>query len=178
MGMRKVPFSRNLLIEQEDFAEVPPRKWKRLTQGVAVRLRGSYVITCDEVIKDDQGNVIELKCSYDPATKGANPEGYKPKGVIHWISADNSVACEVREYDRLFNVANPDDDKERDFREFINPESLVVVSDSRCEIGLAEAAVESRYQFERTGYFCVDSDSSADKLVFNRTVGLRDSWTK
>ncbi|EAR59696.1 glutamine--tRNA ligase/YqeY domain fusion protein [Neptuniibacter caesariensis] len=178
MGMRKVPFSRNLIIEQEDFAEVPPRKWKRLTQGVAVRLRGSYVITCEEVIKDAEGNVIELKCTYDPATKGANPEGYKAKGVVHWLSADNSVPCEVREYDRLFAEENPDGDKERDFLEFINPESLVLVEGSRCEVGLANAAVESRFQFERTGYFCVDSESSEDKLVFNRTVGLRDSWGK
>lgn len=178
MGTRKVPFTKNILIEQEDFAEVPPRKWKRLTQGVAVRLRGSYVITCDEVIKDTEGNVVELKCSYDPATNGANPEGYKAKGVVHWVSADNSVPCEVREYDRLFSEANPDSDKERDFLEFINPESLVVQADSRCEVGLAEADVQSRYQFERTGYFCVDSDSTAEKLVFNRTVGLRDSWGK
>lgn len=178
MGTRKVPFTKNILIEQEDFAEVPPRKWKRLTQGVAVRLRGSYVITCDEVIKDAEGNVVELKCSYDPATNGANPEGYKAKGVVHWVSADNSVPCEVREYDRLFSEANPDSDKERDFLEFINPESLVVQADSRCEVGLAEADVQSRYQFERTGYFCVDSDSTAEKLVFNRTVGLRDSWGK
>ena len=178
MGMRKVPFTRNILIEQDDFAEVPPRKWKRLTQGVAVRLRGAYVITCDEVIKDEAGNVVELKCSYDSATKGANPEGYKAKGVVHWVSADISAPCEVREYDRLFTEENPDGDKERDFHEFINPESLVVISGSRCEIGLAESAVESRYQFERTGYFCVDQDSNADRLVFNRTVGLRDSWGK
>ncbi|MFY0678590.1 MAG: glutamine--tRNA ligase/YqeY domain fusion protein [Neptuniibacter sp.] len=178
MGTRKVPFTKNILIEQDDFAEVPPRKWKRLTQGVAVRLRGSYVITCDEVIKDDAGNVVELKCSYDPATNGANPEGYKAKGVVHWVSADNSVPCEVREYDRLFTEANPDGDKERDFLEFINPESLVVQTESRCEVGLAEAEVQSGYQFERTGYFCIDSDSSAEKLVFNRTVTLRDSWGK
>ena len=178
MGTRKVPFTKNILIEQDDFAEVPPRKWKRLTQGVAVRLRGSYVITCDEVIKDEVGNVVELKCSYDPATNGANPEGYKAKGVVHWVSADNSVPCEVREYDRLFTEANPDGDKERDFLEFINPESLVVQTESRCEVGLAEAEVQSGYQFERTGYFCIDSDSSAEKLVFNRTVTLRDSWGK
>ncbi|MDI3325512.1 glutamine--tRNA ligase/YqeY domain fusion protein [Pontibacterium granulatum] len=178
MGVRKVPFTRNLLIEQEDFAEVPPRKWKRLTQGVAVRLRGSYVITCEEVIKDASGNVVELKCTYDPATKGENPVDYKPKGVIHWVSADNSVPCEVRMYDRLFTVENPDGDKERDFKEFINPESLVTLSDARAEIGMKGAEVESRYQFERTGYFCVDPDSSDEKLVFNRTVGLRDSWAK
>ncbi len=178
MGMRKVPFTRNLLVEQEDFAEVPPRKWKRLTQGVAVRLRGSYVITCEEVIKDADGNVVELKCTYDPATKGENPVGYKAKGVIHWVSADNSVPCEVRMYDRLFTEENPDGDKERDFKEFINPESLVTLSDARAEIGMKGTEVESRYQFERTGYFCVDPDSSDEKLVFNRTVGLRDSWAK
>jgi len=178
MGVRKVPFTRNLLVEQEDFAEVPPRKWKRLTQGVAVRLRGSYVITCEEVIKDADGNVVELKCTYDPATKGENPVGYKAKGVIHWVSADNSVPCEVRMYDRLFTEENPDGDKERDFKEFINPESLVTLPEARAEIGMKGAEVESRYQFERTGYFCVDPDSSDEKLVFNRTVGLRDSWAK
>lgn len=178
MGVRKVPFTRNLLVEQEDFAEVPPRKWKRLTQGVAVRLRGSYVITCEEVVKDADGNVIELKCTYDPATKGENPVGYKAKGVIHWVSADNSVPCEVRMYDRLFTEENPEGDKERDFKEFINPESLVTLADARAEIGMKGAEVESRFQFERTGYFCVDPDSSDEKLVFNRTVGLRDSWAK
>ena len=178
MGVRTVPFTRNLLIEQDDFAEVPPRKWKRLTQGVAVRLRGSYVITCDEVIKDEAGNVVELKCSYDPATKGENPVGYKAKGVVHWVSADNSLPCEVRMYDRLFTEENPDGDKERDFKDFINPESLVVLSDARVELGLKDVPAESRFQFERTGYFCVDSDSGSDKLVFNRTVGLRDSWAK
>lgn len=178
MGVRQVPFTRNILIEQEDFAEVPPRKWKRLTAGVAVRLRGSYVITCDEVIKDDAGNVVELLCSYDPETKGKNPEGYKPKGVIHWVSADNSVPCEVRLYDRLFTEENPEADKERSFTEFVNQESLVVLGDARAEPGLANAEVESRYQFERTGYFSIDKDSTADRLIFNRTVGLRDSWAK
>jgi len=178
MGVRTVPFTRNILIEQEDFAEIPPRKWKRLTQGVAVRLRGSYVITCDEVIKDEDGNVIELKCSYDPATKGANPEGYKPKGVIHWVSADNSVPCEVRLYDRLFTEANPDGDKEKSFMDFVNPESLVVLSDARVEVGLKGTEPEAGFQFERTGYFNVDKTSSEERLVFNRTVGLRDSWAK
>ncbi len=176
MGHRQVPFSANLLIEEEDFAEEPPRKWKRLAPGEAVRLRGAYVITCNEVIKDAEGNVVELKCSYDPDTKGSNPEGYKPNGVIHWVCAQHSVPCEVREYDRLFTVENPAGDKERDFLECINPDSLVVLNNSRCEIGLQGAAVESRFQFERTGYFAVDADSTAEKLVFNRTVTLRDSW--
>lgn len=178
MGLRKVPFTRNLLIEREDFAEVPPRKWKRLSPGEAVRLRGAYVIRCEEVIKDDSGEVVEIKATFDPDTKGANPTDYKPKGVIHWVSAENSVACEVRSYDRLFTEPNPDGDKERDFHDFINPESLVVYPLARAEIGLKTSAVESRFQFERQGYFCVDPDSSETTLVFNRTVGLRDSWAK
>ncbi|WP_409526297.1 glutamine--tRNA ligase/YqeY domain fusion protein [Nitrincola sp. MINF-07-Sa-05] len=178
MGSRKVSFGRNLLIEQEDFEEVAPRKWKRLATGDAVRLRGCYVIRCEEVIKDASGQIIELKCTYDPATKGANPESYKANGVIHWVNADRSVACEVRLYDRLFTEANPDGDKEQDFQSFINPDSLVVLSDARAEPGLEGAAPESRFQFERTGYFSVDKDSVADKLIFNRTVTLRDSWAK
>ncbi|SMR77139.1 glutaminyl-tRNA synthetase [Marinobacterium sediminicola] len=178
MGIRKVPFTRNLLIEREDFAEEKPRKWKRMAPGDAVRLRGSYVIRCDEVIKDEQGEVVELICSYDPATKGENPTDYKPNGVIHWVSADNSVPCEVRLYDRLFTEANPDGDKTRDFHEFLNPESLKVMSEARAEIGLKHAVTESRYQFERTGYFCVDTSTTEHKLVFNRTVTLRDSWAK
>ena len=178
MGLRKVPFTRNLLIDREDFAEVPPRKWKRLSPGEAVRLRGAYVIRCDEVIKDASGEVVEIKASYDPDTKGANPTDYKPKGVIHWVSADNSQPCEVRVYDRLFTEPNPDGDKERDFHDFINPESLVVYPDARAEIGLKNASIESRYQFERQGYFCVDPDTTEARMVFNRTVGLRDSWAK
>ncbi len=178
MGVRKVPFTRNLLIEREDFAEVPPKKWKRLSPGEAVRLRGAYVIRCDEVIKDASGEVVEIRATFDPQTKGANPTDYKPKGVIHWVSAENSVPCEVRAYDRLFTEPNPDGDKERDFHEFINPESLVVYADARAEIGLKHAAVESRFQFERQGYFCVDPDTTENRMVFNRTVGLRDSWAK
>lgn len=178
MGLRKVPFTRNLLIEREDFAEVPPRKWKRLSPGEAVRLRGAYVIRCEDVIKDENGEVVEIKATFDPDTKGANPTDYKPKGVIHWVSAENSIACEVRAYDRLFTEPNPDGDKERDFHDFINPDSLVVYSQARAEIGLKTAAVESRFQFERQGYFCVDPDSSESLKVFNRTVGLRDSWAK
>lgn len=178
MGLRKVPFTRNLLIEREDFAEEKPRKWKRMSPGDAVRLRGAYVVRCDEVIKNDQGEVVELVCSYDADTKGQNPTDYKPNGVIHWVSADNSVPCEVRLYDRLFTEPNPDGDKERDFHSFINPESLKVMPNARVEIGLKHAVAESRYQFERTGYFCVDPDSTEEQLVFNRTVTLRDSWAK
>lgn len=184
MGVRRVGLTRNLLIEQEDFIEVKPiaknkhEKWKRLATGDAVRLRGAYVITCNEVIKNDAGEVIELLCTFDPATKGANPEGYKPNGVIHWVSEELSVPCEVRMYDRLFTEANPDGDKERSFMEFLNPESLVVLTDSRIESSVKGASAETRYQFERMGYFCIDVDSTAEKLVVNRTVTLRDSWAK
>jgi glutaminyl-tRNA synthetase len=155
-----------------------PKKWKRLAPGFAVRLRGAFCVTCEEVVTNEQGEVTELLVTYDPATKGENPTDYKPKGVIHWVSADNSIPCEVRLYDRLFTEANPDGDKERDFLEFINPESLSVFPNARVEVGMANAAIESRYQFERQGFFAVDPDSNADRLVFNRTVGLRDSWAK
>ncbi|SIS97087.1 glutamine--tRNA ligase/YqeY domain fusion protein [Neptunomonas antarctica] len=184
MGTRRVGLTRNLLIEQEDFVEVKPpaknkhEKWKRLALGDAVRLRGAYVITCNEVIKDATGEIIELLCTYDPATKGSNPEGYKPNGVIHWVSEELSLPCEVRLYDRLFTEANPDGDKERNFMDCLNPDSLVVLPDARVEVGLKDAPAETRYQFERTGYFCIDKDSNADKLVINRTVTLRDSWAK
>lgn len=178
MGHRLVPLTKNLLIEREDFAMEAPRKWKRLAPGFAVRLRGSYCITCEEVITNDAGEVVELKCSYDPATKGENPTDYKPKGVIHWVSAENSLPCEVRLYDRLFTEANPDGDKERSFLDCLNPESLRVFANARVEVGMANTAIESSYQFERQGYFCVDSDSNDQRLVFNRTVGLRDSWAK
>jgi len=178
MGHRLVPLTRNLLIEREDFALEAPKKWKRLAPGFAVRLRGSYCITCEEVITDETGEVIELRCSYDPATKGENPTDYKPKGVIHWVSADNSIPCEVRLYDRLFTEANPEADKERSFLEFINPDSLQIFANARVETGMSNAAVESSYQFERQGYFCVDPESTSERMVFNRTVGLRDSWAK
>ncbi|TVQ68468.1 MAG: glutamine--tRNA ligase/YqeY domain fusion protein [Oceanospirillales bacterium] len=178
MGNRRVSFGRNLLIEQEDFEEVAPRKWKRLAAGEAVRLRGAYVIRCEEVIKNDAGEIVELKCTYDPATKGVNPEGYKANGVIHWVNADNSVPCEVRLYDRLFTEANPEGDKSRSFLDFINPESLVVLTGCRAEPSLAEVKPEQNFQFERMGYFCVDQNSTSENLVFNRTVTLRDSWAK
>lgn len=178
LGHRLVPLTKNLLIEREDFAMEAPKKWKRLAPGFAVRLRGSYCITCEEVITNEAGEVVELRCSYDPATKGENPTDYKPKGVIHWVSADNSIPCEVRQYDRLFTEANPEADKERSFTEFLNPESLQSFPNARVEVGMANAAIESNYQFERQGYFCVDRDSSEERMVFNRTVSLRDSWAK
>ena len=177
LGSRKIPFAKVILIEQEDFAEIPPPKFKRLIAGGEVRLRSAYVIKCNEVIKDDAGNIIELRCSYDPATLGKNPEGRKVKGVIHWVSEKHSCPAELRLYDRLFNVPNPD--SEENFLDAINPNSLETLSNCRVEASLAEANAGDRFQFERTGYFCVDSvDSTAEKLVFNRTVTLRDTWAK
>ena len=177
LGKRIVPFSKVILIEQDDFAEVPPPKYKRLIDGGEVRLRGSYVIRCNEIIKDANGNIIELRCSYDPDTLGKNPEGRKVKGVIHWVSEPHSKPAELRLYNRLFSVPAPDN--EANFLDAINPNSLEVLTDCRVEASLAEAQAESRYQFERTGYFCFDALDSVDgKLVFNRTVTLRDNWEK
>jgi glutaminyl-tRNA synthetase len=177
LGKRIVPFSRVILIEQDDFAESPPPKFKRLIQGGEVRLRGSYVIQCNEIIKDAGGNITELRCSYDPDTLGKNPEGRKVKGVIHWVSEQHSKPAELRLYNRLFSVPNPDN--EENFLDAINPDSLEVLSDCRVEASLANPQSESRYQFERIGYFCFDAiDSINGKLVFNRTVTLRDNWEK
>ena len=177
LGTRKIPFSKVILIEQDDFAEVPPPKFKRLIEGGEVRLRSSYVIKCNEIIKDDAGNIIELRCSYDPATLGKKPEGRKVKGVIHWVSEQQSHPAELRLYDRLFNVANPD--SEDNFLDAINSDSLKTLTNCRVEASLAGANSGDRFQFERTAYFCVDSvDSTAEKLVFNRTVTLRDTWAK
>jgi len=176
LGKRTIPFSKVILIEQDDFAEVPPPKYKRLVLGGEVRLRGSYVIRCDEIIKNAEGDVIELRCSYDPDTLGKNPEGRKVKGVIHWVSEAHSQPAEVRLYNRLFSVPNPDN--EDNFLDVLNPDSLEIINDCRVEASLANALPESRYQFERTGYFCVDKDSTDSKMVFNRTVTLRDNWVK
>jgi glutaminyl-tRNA synthetase len=177
LGKRIVPFSKVILIEQDDFAEIPPPKFKRLIAGGEVRLRGSYVIQCNEIIKDSDGNITELRCSYDPDTLGKNPEGRKVKGVIHWVSEQHSQPVELRLYNRLFKVPNPDN--EENFLDAINPDSLEVLSNCRVEASLANPQPESRYQFERTGYFCFDAiDSIHGKLVFNRTVTLRDNWEK
>ncbi|MDO9103784.1 MAG: glutamine--tRNA ligase/YqeY domain fusion protein [Methylovulum sp.] len=177
LGKRSVPFANVILIEQDDFAELPPPKYKRLVVGGEVRLRGSYVIRCDDVIKDADGNIIELHCSYDPETLGKNPEGRKVKGVIHWVAEQQSYPAEVRLYNRLFTVPQPDN--EDNFLDAINPGSLEVLTGCRVEASLADATVENRYQFERTGYFCLDAvDSGEGKLVFNRTVTLRDGWVK
>ncbi len=177
LGIRNIPFSKVILIEQDDFAETPPPKYKRLIDGGEVRLRSSYVIKCNEIIKDNKGNIIELRCSYDPHTLGKKPEGRKVKGVIHWVSEQHSLAAEIRLYDRLFRIANPE--SEQNYLDTLNPDSLETLSNSRIEASLANADAGDRFQFERTGYFCVDSvDSTKDKLVFNRTVTLRDTWAK
>lgn len=178
MTVRKVPFGRELYIDQDDFMEDAPKKFFRLAPGKEVRLRNSYVIRCDEVIKDAAGEVSELHCSVDFDTLGKNPEGRKVKGVIHWVSAEHGVPMEVRLYDNLFTVEQPDRDKDVDFLEHLNPESLVVCQ-AIGEPSLAFATPESRFQFERVGYFCADRhDSTPEHLVFNRTVGLKDSWAK
>lgn len=180
MGTRMVPFSRELYIEREDFREDPPKKFFRLAPGREVRLRYAYLITCVDVVKDPAtGQVTELHCTYDPATRGGSaPDGRRVKGTLHWVSAARALEAEVRIYDRLFSKSNPTEDKEIDFKTFLNPDSLEVLDSCKVEPCLAGAAPGSRYQFERKGYFCVDPDSSPGKLVFNETVSLRDSWAK
>ena len=178
MGIREIPFAREIYIDRNDFEEVPPPGFKRLVTGGEVRLRGSYVIRCNEVIKDSSGAINELRCTLDAATLGANPEGRKVKGVIHWVPAAAALDVEVRLYDRLFTHEDPDS-AEGDYRDYINPESLVVMTGCKAEPSLAGAAPEDRFQFEREGYFCVDrKDASTDNLVLNLTVGLRDTWAK
>ena len=175
LGNRDVPFAKVILIEQDDFAENPPPKYKRLVLGGEVRLRGAYVIQCNEIVKDKEGNIVELRCTYDEDTLGKNPEGRKVKSVIHWVSAAHALPAEVRLYDRLFTVPNPD--SEANFLDVFNKDSLEVLTDCRVEPSLDKANENSRYQFERMGYFCLDSiDSKEGKLVYNRTVTLRDSW--
>jgi len=178
MGSREIPFARELYIDRADFEEVPPPGFKRLVSGGEVRLRGSYIIKCDAVIKDADGMVTELHCSHDAATLGAKPEGRKVKGVIHWVPVDGAVDVEVRLYDRLFNHEDPDS-ADGDYRDFINPDSLQVLTGCKAEPSLANVPPESRFQFEREGYFCADwKDHNAASPVFNLTVGLRDSWGK
>jgi len=181
-GSRPVPFSRELFIERDDFMEDPPKKFFRLSPGGEVRLRGAYFVTCESFIKDDKtGEVLEVHCTYDPSTRGGDaPDGRKVKGTIHWVSAPHSVEAEVRLYDRLFTVPNPGGEKQdRDFKDYLNPDSLETVTLCRMEPSLKDAEPGETFQFERLGYFCVDSkDSSGGHLVFNRTVTLRDSWAK
>jgi len=181
-GTRTVPFSREIYIDRDDFLEEAPKKFKRLVSGGEVRLRYAYVIRCDEVIKNESGEIIELRCSYDPNTLGADPEGRKVKGVIHWVSAPHAVSAEVRLYDRLFMHAQPDlagNREGKDYKEFLNPDSLRTLTHCALEPRLAELDLEQPVQFEREGYFCRDSARTTDgRLVFNRTVTLRDTWAK
>jgi glutaminyl-tRNA synthetase len=179
-GTRKVPFSRELYIERDDFMENPPKKFFRLSPGKEVRLRCAYFITCTEVVKDGAGEITELRCTYDPATRGGDaPDGRRVKATMHWVSAAHAVPVEVRLYDRLFSVEDPENAPEgKTFLDYLNPHSLEVLGGARAEPSLAGAAVGTRVQFERLGYFCVDSDSRPGALVFNRTVSLRDAWAK
>ncbi|HZT31528.1 MAG TPA: glutamine--tRNA ligase/YqeY domain fusion protein [Bryobacteraceae bacterium] len=179
-GTRRVPFSRVLYIEQEDFREDPPKQYYRLSPGREVRLRYGYFIRCTGVVKDEAGRVIEVRCTYDPATRGGNaPDGRKVKSTIHWVSAAHAVAAEVRLYDSLFTKANPNEVEEgQEFTANLNPTSLEVLTGCQVEPGLRGAPPFSHYQFERLGYFCVDPDSTPERPVFNRTVGLRDTWAK
>ncbi len=180
-GTRKLPFSRELWIDRDDFMEDPPKKFFRLAPGREVRLRYAYLITCQEVVKDDAGNIVELRCTYDPATRGGDaPDGRRVQGTIHWVSAKHALDCEVRVYDRLFAQPDPDDvADDQDFLSAINPTSLVVVTGAKIEPSVAADPMGTRYQFERTGYFVTDSeDSTPENLVFNRIVSLRDSWAK
>ena len=181
MGTRKVPFARELWIEQDDFREDPPKGYYRLSPGREVRLRWGYLVTCTGVEKDPRtGQLTAVHCTYDPQTRGGNtPDGRKVKGTIHWVSAAHAVAAEVRLYDHLFTKPNADDVEEgQDYKSNLNPKSLEAVADCRLEPSLASAAPGDRFQFERLGYFCVDPDSAPGKLVFNRTVSLRDTWAK
>ena len=180
MGTRKVPFSRVLYIEREDFMEDPPRKFYRLAPGREVRLRYAYFVTCTDVVKDADGQVVELRCTYDPATRGGDaPDGRKVKSTLHWVSAAHAVEAEVRLYDHLFTKESPDDVPEgQDFTANLNPNSLEILPDCQLEPSLAGAQPGDRYQFERLGYFCVDPDSTDEKPVFNRTATLRDPWAK
>ena len=177
MGTRRVPFSKTIYIERDDFMEEPPKKFFRLAPGREVRLRSAYFITCTGVIKDAAGNIVELRATYDPATRGGDaPDGRRPKATLHWVSAEHALDCEVRLYDRLFNVEDPEEGG--DFLAHLNPNSLEVVSDAKLEPSVAGAAPLTRYQFERLGYFCVDRDSTESRLVFNRTATLKDTWAK
>jgi glutaminyl-tRNA synthetase len=179
IGERQMTFGRTLFIDQTDFDETPPPGYKRLSPGEEVRLRGAYVIKCEDVVRNSEGKVVELLCSLDPSTLGQNPQGRKVKGVIHWVPEQGALRAEVRIYDRLFNNSNPDDKLFGDFKNSLNADSLQILTDCLVEPSLESAVAEESFQFEREGYFCVDRyDSRTNALVFNRTVSLRDSWTK
>jgi len=179
MGTREIPFSKVLYIEKDDFMENPPKKFFRLSPGSEVRLRYAYIIKCENVIKDENGEIAELHCTYDPETKSGSGTTKKVKGTIHWVSAQHAFEAEVRLYDRLFIKENPEEDKDVDFKEFINPNSLEVIKNAKLEPFLKNAKPEEKFQFERLGYFCVDLvESKPGQPIFNRTVSLRDSWSK
>jgi len=178
-GTRKVPFSRELYIEREDFLENPPKKFFRLAPGREVRLRYAYFVTCQEVVKDAAGKVTELRCTYDPQTRGGDaPDGRKVQATLHWVSAKHALPVEVRLYDHLFTKENPEEDESQDFTACINPDSLKAIDPCYIEPSVRSARPLDRFQFERLGYFCVDVDSTAEKPVFNRTVTLKDTWAK
>jgi glutaminyl-tRNA synthetase len=179
-GTRQVPFSRELFIEHDDFREVPPPKYYRLSPGKEVRLRNAYFVTAKSVMKDAQGNVTEVHCTYDPLSRGGNsPDGRKVKSTMHWVSAAHAISAEIRLYDKLFTKADPYDLEEgQDVLDNLNPNSLEILTGAKLEPSLASAKLEDRFQFERVGYFCLDPDATPDKLVFNRTLALKDSWAK
>ena len=179
-GTRLVPFSRIIYIERDDFMEDPPKKFYRLAPGREVRLRYAYFVKCTDVIKDANGNIVELRCSYDPATKGGDaPDGRKVKATLHWVSAKHAIEAEIRLYEHLFTKENPNDvDEGGDWKDNINPESLKILTNCKLEPSLQDAKEGTSYQFERIGYFCLDKDSMPEKLVFNRTVNLKDTWAK
>lgn len=177
-GVREIPFSKEIYIERDDFMEVPSKKYFRLAPGQLVRLKSAYIIKCDEVVKDTDGNISSLHCTYIPESKsGHDTSGINVKGTLHWVSVKTAISLEVREYDRLFKVEDPTDE-EGDFKEYLNPDSLKIVTTAFAEPALALAKFDERYQFIRKGYFCLDNDSSASGIIFNRTVTLKDGWTK
>jgi len=177
---RKLPFTREIYIEKDDFMEDPPRKFFRLAPGREVRLKHAYFITCNEVIKDENGEVVELHCTYDPETRGGDaPDGRRVKGTLHWVSTEHALKAEVRLYDHLFTLRNMDDMEEgKDYKDYLNPDSMEILSDCYVEPSLADAGIMDRFQFLRHGYFCVDYDSTSGKPVFNRIVSLKDTWAK
>jgi len=179
-GTRMVPFSRVIYIERDDFMENPPPKFYRLAPGREVRLRYAYFIKCTDVVKDEAGNIVEIRATYDPATRGGDaPDGRKVKATLHWVSAPHAISAEVRLYDRLFTKRNPLETEEgKDWLDNLNPNSLQVLTGGKLEPNLADAKPGDRFQFERVGYFCVDPDSTPGHLVFNRTATLRDTWAK
>jgi glutaminyl-tRNA synthetase len=175
---RDIPFSREIYIERDDFMENPPKKFFRLAPGQKVRLKSAYIIQCDEVVKNENGEIRELVCSYIPGSRsGGDTSGLKVQGTLHWVSAAHAVTTEIRLYDRLFRVEDPSGE-EADFKEFINPASLDIVSMAYAEPSIKTAKFDERYQFLRKGYFCLDRDSTEQKMVFNRTVTLKDTWAK